>query len=88
MVYKTKNHYNEWEFVYDPIAEQQMMQGGNAANNAGLSGTGTGPVPGTGFGTVSGSNSGSNSGSGSGSGTVTGGNNSSGYPTTPPPNSQ
>jgi len=28
MVYKTKNHYNEWEFVYDPIAEQ-MMQGGN-----------------------------------------------------------
>ncbi len=35
MVYKTKNHYNEWEFVYDPIAEQ-MMQGGNAGNNAGL----------------------------------------------------
>ena len=28
MVYKKKNHYNEWEFVYDPIAEQ-MMQGGN-----------------------------------------------------------
>jgi hypothetical protein len=28
MVYKTKNHYNEWEFVYDPIVEQ-MMQGGN-----------------------------------------------------------
>jgi type II secretory pathway pseudopilin PulG len=36
MVYKTKNHYNEWEFVYDPIVEQQMMQGGNAVNNAGL----------------------------------------------------
>ncbi len=30
MVYKKKNHYNEWEFVYDPIAEQMMMQGGNA----------------------------------------------------------
>ncbi|MGD0294157.1 MAG: hypothetical protein ABSB30_09900 [Terracidiphilus sp.] len=35
MVYKKKNHYNEWEFVYDPIAEQ-MMQGGNIANKAGL----------------------------------------------------
>lgn len=30
MVYKKKNHYNEWEFVYDPLAEQMMMQGGNA----------------------------------------------------------
>ncbi len=29
MVYKKKDHYNEWEFVYDPIAEQMMMQGGN-----------------------------------------------------------
>jgi hypothetical protein len=27
MVYKTKNHYNEWEFVYDPIAEQLMVTG-------------------------------------------------------------
>jgi type II secretory pathway pseudopilin PulG len=36
MVYKKKNHYNEWEFVYDPQAEQRMMQGGNGANNAGL----------------------------------------------------
>ncbi|MGA3009694.1 MAG: type II secretion system protein [Terracidiphilus sp.] len=30
MVYKKKNHYNEWEFVYDPLAEQMMLQGGNA----------------------------------------------------------
>ena len=29
MVYKKKNHYNEWEFVYDSLAEQMMMQGGN-----------------------------------------------------------
>ena len=28
LVYKTKDHYNEWEFVYDPIVEQMMMQGG------------------------------------------------------------
>jgi type II secretory pathway pseudopilin PulG len=29
LVYKKKNHYNEWEFLYDPISEQ-TMQGGNA----------------------------------------------------------
>jgi hypothetical protein len=40
MVYKKKNHYNEWEFVYDPITEQ-MMSGGNSANNAGLTNTST-----------------------------------------------
>ncbi|MGP8175022.1 MAG: type II secretion system protein [Terracidiphilus sp.] len=28
LVYKKKNHYNEWEFFYDPLAEQMMMQGG------------------------------------------------------------
>ena len=39
LVYKTKTHYNEWEFVYDPLAEQMMMNGGgNAANSAGLNG--------------------------------------------------
>ena len=32
MVYKKKNHYNEWEFVYDPLAEQMMLQGGNAGS--------------------------------------------------------
>ena len=31
MVYKKKNHYNEWEFVYDPIAEQMMQMGGTLA---------------------------------------------------------
>lgn len=29
LVLHKKNHYNEWEFVYDPLAEQMMMQGGN-----------------------------------------------------------
>jgi type II secretory pathway pseudopilin PulG len=29
LVYKKKNHYNEWEFVYSPLVDQ-MMQGGNA----------------------------------------------------------
>jgi type II secretory pathway pseudopilin PulG len=27
MVYKKKNHYNEWEFVYDPAAEQLQAAG-------------------------------------------------------------
>jgi type II secretory pathway pseudopilin PulG len=35
MVYKKKNHYNEWEFVYDPIAEQMMQMGGNAGGMGG-----------------------------------------------------
>jgi type II secretory pathway pseudopilin PulG len=30
LVYKKKNHYNEWEFTYDPLQEQLTMQGGNA----------------------------------------------------------
>jgi type II secretory pathway pseudopilin PulG len=29
MVYKKKNHYNEWEFLYSPLMEQQNMAGGN-----------------------------------------------------------
>jgi len=29
LVLHKKNHYNEWEFVYDPLSEQMMMQGGN-----------------------------------------------------------
>ena len=33
LVYKKKNHYNEWEFLYDPIADQMMMQGGLMGGN-------------------------------------------------------
>ncbi|MGA2809223.1 MAG: hypothetical protein ABSE87_13920 [Terracidiphilus sp.] len=29
LIYKKKNHYNEWEFVYDPLSEQMTMTGGN-----------------------------------------------------------
>ncbi len=44
MVYKTKHKYNEWEFVYDPKAEQMMALGGmggagSAGQNGGLGGT-------------------------------------------------
>jgi type II secretory pathway pseudopilin PulG len=29
LVYKKKNHYNEWEFLYSPAQDQQMQGGGN-----------------------------------------------------------
>lgn len=54
LVLKKKNHYNEWEFLYSPLTDQQQMAGGTGLNgiNPGnpttpLGGSGTG----TGFGT-------------------------------------
>jgi type II secretory pathway pseudopilin PulG len=29
LIYKKKDHYNEWEFTYDPIMDMKMMSGGN-----------------------------------------------------------
>lgn len=29
LVYKKKNHYNEWEFLYSPMMDQQTIPGGN-----------------------------------------------------------
>jgi type II secretory pathway pseudopilin PulG len=46
MVYKKKNHYNEWEFVYDPLAEQ-MMQGGNTGSIGQPASSTTTPVGGS-----------------------------------------
>ena len=34
LVYKKKNHYNEWEFVYDPMNDQQTMGTGGAGLGA------------------------------------------------------
>lgn len=31
-VYKKKNHYNEWEFLYSPLQEMQTMMGGGNTN--------------------------------------------------------
>jgi type II secretory pathway pseudopilin PulG len=52
LVYKTKTHYNEWEFVYSPLLDQMMQGGGNlgtigqpAGGNStgfGTNGSGTG----------------------------------------------
>jgi type II secretory pathway pseudopilin PulG len=33
LVYKKKNHYNEWEFVYDPIIDRMMQMGGNTGTS-------------------------------------------------------
>jgi type II secretory pathway pseudopilin PulG len=35
LLYKKKNHYNEWEFTYDPISDQQTMTGGNTGSPTG-----------------------------------------------------
>lgn len=46
-VYKKKNHYNEWEFLYSPLMDQQQMAGGNTgAVGQPASGTTT-PIGGT-----------------------------------------
>ena len=81
LVYKKKNHFNQWEFVYDPIVDQMQAMGGGAAppaDTTGLSGSpGMSSTPGlggTGLGGsglggsgLGGSTSGGNSGLGSGS---------------------
>jgi hypothetical protein len=74
LVYKKKNHYNEWEFFYDPLAEQMMLQGGNT----GLSGQGAAGTGGTGTGSTG------SVGTGSGS-TGTGGSGNAPNPPSSPP---
>jgi type II secretory pathway pseudopilin PulG len=45
LVYKKKQHYNEWEFTYDPLSDMKTISGGNA----GLPGQpGSQPTPGIG----------------------------------------
>jgi type II secretory pathway pseudopilin PulG len=73
MVYKTKTHYNEWEFVYDPVSEQSTTQTGGNTNSLG---TGTGSGSGSGSGSSIGTGTGSGSGGGSGGGTGSGSNTS------------
>ena len=48
LMYKKKNHYNEWEFLYSPLIDQQMMSGG-AGGGAPAGGVGQ-PAPGGGIG--------------------------------------
>lgn len=55
LVYKKKDHYNEWEFLYSPQADQTVMRGGNT----GTIGTAAGSLNGTGTQTGTGGLSGS-----------------------------
>jgi type II secretory pathway pseudopilin PulG len=59
LVWHKKNHYNEWEFFYDPTADLTML-GGNAGTigqPAGSTPTGTGPTTGSGSSTFGNSSS-------------------------------
>jgi type II secretory pathway pseudopilin PulG len=47
-VYKKKNHYNEWEFLYSPLMDQQTAVGGNTGMIGQPAGSTTTPVGGTG----------------------------------------
>jgi type II secretory pathway pseudopilin PulG len=47
LVYKKKNHYNDWEFFYDPLVDQMMMQGGNTGTVGQPASSTTTPVGGT-----------------------------------------
>ncbi len=57
LVYKKKQHYNEWEFTYDPLSDMQTVGGGNtglggaATNGTGTNGIGTNGAGTTGTGT-------------------------------------
>jgi hypothetical protein len=76
LIYKKKDHYNEWEFLYDPMADQMMQQGGNigAIGQPITNGLPTGSA--TGFSLNLNNSNGTNGGSGTNG-------NSSGSPTPP-----
>jgi type II secretory pathway pseudopilin PulG len=71
LVYKKKNHYNEWEFLYSPLIDQPGMMGGTGTTGLPTSGTngtsGTQQNNGFGFGNSPGNTPGSNPGSNTGS---------------------
>lgn len=74
-VYKTKNHYNEWEFLYSPLSDMPGMAGGTTGLPTGTNGSGTQTNNGPGLSNGNNSNGGSNTNSNGGIGS---GNNGSG----------
>jgi type II secretory pathway pseudopilin PulG len=85
LVYKKKNHYNEWEFLYSPLTDQQQMTGGTGlTGQPGTGGLGGSGIGGSGVGGsgIGGSGIGGGSGSSSTGSTGTGG--SAGTTQTPP----
>lgn len=61
-VYKKKNHYNEWEFLYTPQMDQQQIIGGNAGAIGQPASSTTNPIGSSSFGSSSSSGSLPNSG--------------------------
>ncbi len=58
LIYKKKTHYNEWEFVYDPLTEMKSIPG-NTGNIGQPASSTTTPVGGSGFGSSTGIGTGS-----------------------------
>jgi type II secretory pathway pseudopilin PulG len=54
LIYKKKDHYNEWEFLYSPLTDQTVMRGGNTGTMGTPAGSlnGTGAQTGTGVGGI------------------------------------
>jgi type II secretory pathway pseudopilin PulG len=50
LVYKKKNHYNEWEFTYDPLSDMKTVGGGNTGLTGQPASSTTTPVGGSPFG--------------------------------------
>jgi type II secretory pathway pseudopilin PulG len=44
LIYKKKNHYNEWEFLYDPIMDQPKIAGGNTGTVGQPASNSTNPI--------------------------------------------
>ena len=44
LVYKKKNHYNEWEFTYDPLSDMPAISGGNTGSVGQPAGSTTSPA--------------------------------------------
>jgi type II secretory pathway pseudopilin PulG len=68
LIYKKKDHYNEWEFTYDPIMEMKTIGGGNTGTIGQPAGSLPGAVGIPGI-TTQGSSSGSSSDTTNGQGT-------------------
>jgi type II secretory pathway pseudopilin PulG len=89
LIYKKKNHYNEWEFLYSPLSDQQMIAGGNAggvnpaAGGLNQDGQNGGSLNQNGQGGGINQNGGGMNQNGGG---LNGGSNSGGSPILPPPN--
>lgn len=62
LTYKKKNHYNEWEFTYDPISDMQTASGGNTGSIGQPASSTSSPVGSTGLGTSGGTGNGNPSG--------------------------